>query len=610
MLAELVRGGKLPPLSERLPKRPMAIEQVDQTGEYGGTWNRVIPTPDTDLNNVIGYTALVRWDTAWKEIVPDVAESFEISDDGTEYTFKLREGLRWSDGTPFSADDVVFAIDDVMLNAELAPAPSTRLISGGKPGRVEKVDKYTVRFTFAAPNGQFLMSIASMRVPATSNPAHYMKQFHKKYNPNIDQLVKKEGFDDWTELYRGKGGDIFGTPASYYQNEHMPTLNAWRMTTPVGHGTRALAERNPYYWKVDSEGRQLPYIDSVAFTLVQDPEVMVLKAQNGEIGMQAEYFNTLANKPVLARTREKGGYRFFNLIESSMNTMLIAFNLTHKDPVKREVFRAKDFRIGLSYAINRQEIIDLLYKGKGKPWQAAPRPESPLYDEEFATQYTDYDIDKANSLLDKAGYSKRDGQGRRLGPDGQPISFRLEFPSTTVEYSDAAELIKKYWKRVGIEVSPRSEGPSLFSNRVEANDLDAGFDGYGQGLLYDILLEPNPYFPFGSESYFAYAWGQWAIGFRTGLAEEPPPAAKRQIDLYANKVLGTNDIDEQIDLMKEVIRIAREEFWQLGVMLPSEGYSYGIAGNNFHNTPATMISAGDYYDPGPTYPEQYTVDRS
>ena len=168
MLAKMVKDGELPPVEKRLPEEPIVLEPVERTGPYGGEWRRLIPGPaDTfPLFMAMAYENLVRWQPDTKaysvnEIIPDVARNFDFSEEGTEYTFELREGMKWSDGEPFTADDIMFWYEDVLMNQEISPAISSWLGKGEDPVRVEKLDDYAVRFVFAEPNGLFLHNLAA-----------------------------------------------------------------------------------------------------------------------------------------------------------------------------------------------------------------------------------------------------------------------------------------------------------------------------------------------------------------------------------------------------------------------------------------------------------------
>lgn len=604
-LAKLVKDGTLPPLEERLPAEPIVVEPVSELGRYGGTWQTAI-TGVTDtawLQRTMAYENLVRLvpdftgAAGLDEIVPNVAESFAVDDTGREYTFQLRKGLKWSDGEPFTAEDIAFAYNDVIRNEALFPALPTDFASNGVAASLEVDDDYTVRFIFDSPNGLFLQNLA--RVGGwmlTGYPKHYAKQFHQKYNKNIDKLVSDEGQADWIALLFSKTG---GGASPTFDNPDLPVLYPWKISVAAADGRVAEATRNPYYFKVDPEDRQLPYIDEVHYSVIEDSEVALLTALQGDIDMHLQIFCTPANKPTLAEGRKKGGFEFFDTFPDLMNDLLLFFNHTHADPVKRELFRNKDFRIGLSHAIDRQQVIDAVYQRQGEPFQAAPRPESPFYDEQMGKQYTEYDVDLANDHLDQAGYESRDGSGRRLGPDGKPISFTVEWSTVRTEYADAMELIKGYWQEVGVEINLNPIDDALYHERRVANKHDVNLWQGGGGI--DTILNAFWWVPLGNRCDFGQLWATWYLsGGEAG--EEPPEPTRRQLDLY-DQLKATPDSAEQERLMREVLEIARDEFYTIGISLPGDGY--GIVTNDFHNVPERMHNAYRYPTPAPTHPEQY-----
>jgi ABC-type transport system substrate-binding protein len=608
MLAEQVEAGKLPPVAKRLPKSPLVVEPVERTGSYGGTWRAAMLGPDDTswLDRTVGYDPVLRWRTDARtfgrdQVVPGVAESFDVNAEATEYTFTFREGTRWSDGTPFTADDVLFAYDDVLLHKDITPVLSAAYTSADGPAKMTKVDDYTVRLTFPSPNALFAQRMATKAYgfDFVVHPKHYLSKFHADFASDVDQLAKDEGVDDWLQLFEAK--------RDAWANPDLPTLNAWMITQPVGSGNRVVAERNPYYWKVDTDGSQLPYIDRFVNELISDPEVMLLKVTAGEVDMQTRTINSLQNKPVLARSRDKAGYEFFDMANANMNTTIISLNLCHKNPVLREIFRNRDFRVGLSHAINREEIIVAAYQRQGEPYQAAPRPESAFYDETLARQYLDYDIGKADSFLDQAGYAERDGNGMRLGPDGRPIRFVVEFATRDYGFAWAAvtDMVRTYWRAVGIDVSVKSENSELLYERKEANLHDAVvWQGDVGGM--DPRLEPRYYMPYRDESNFAIPWATWYQS-KGANGEEPPAAVREQMRLY-DQMAAAGDPEEQDRLLREVITMAREQFYAIGISLPPKGY--GIRRTDFHNVPTTMMIESDYPEPGPSNPEQYFTTRS
>lgn len=609
-LAERVAAGDLPPVKERLPAMPMEVPVLDSIGTYGGDLNVALVGGGglSHLFRYHSYEPLVRWTPDWEGVIPNVASSWDVNDEATQYTFHLRDGMKWSDGEPFTADDIMFWYEDVLMNKELTPSVPTWLTSGGEPVAVEKVDDYTVTFTFTAPQGLFLQTLASAgNDDMLRYPKHYLMQFHPKYNKdNLDQLVQQAGAADWVNLFQQKGGT--DDENTFFRSSEIPVISAWQFSVAPGEGTtRAIAVRNPYYWKVDAEGNQLPYLDRVVYDLVENVEVALLKALNGEVSLQDQYIATLTNKPVIFDNQEAGGYHLFTTTQTAPNAAVIQLNLTHPDPVKREIFQNKDFRIGLSYAINRPEIIDLAYLGQGQPYQAAPRPESELYNEQLATQYTEYNTELANEHLDAAGYTERDSGGFRLGPDGKRISFTLELDAARTEFVDMAPLLQKYWRDVGIDVQIRTEDRSLWEVRVRDNgEFDATIHRFGGGTGQVILLDPRYYFPFNGNSLYAQGWQIWYNNpsgeGATVKPEEPPAAAQEQMALY-DQLRQTADTDQQVALMRQILDIAADQFYVIGITTEPEGY--GIVKNNLKNVPETMPWSYVYPHPAPTNPEQY-----
>ena len=134
LLADLVKAGKLPPVEQRLPANPLVVKPVDKVGKYGGTWRTALRGGQDDAwtTRIIGYDYLVRWDREWTTVIPYVAESWTSTPDATEYTFKLRKGMKWSDGKPFTADDIVFWVTDILNNKDLTAAVGGSWAAGGK----------------------------------------------------------------------------------------------------------------------------------------------------------------------------------------------------------------------------------------------------------------------------------------------------------------------------------------------------------------------------------------------------------------------------------------------------------------------------------------------
>lgn len=604
-LTALVERGELPPIEERLPKNPMIIEPVETVGRYGGTWHMGLKGYNDFglLRRTIAYEPLVRWNPEWTRVIPNVVQAFEINDDNTVYTFYLRHGMRWSDGAPVVADNILFFYEDIRLNEDYNPNQwiPTWLRSGEEPAVLEKIDDYTVRFRFAAPHGLFLQYLAHPDAHWMIGPSHYLQTFHPSYNPEeIETLVTEAGVENWVALYKQKN--------SVRNNPEMPTLNAWIL--PNGYPSEGVEEvvavRNPYYWKVDTNLNQLPYIDEIVFQVREDEQALVALAREGFIDMQAEHINAQANLADFETHMEQGDYRFFRMTPSYSARNAVSLNLTHADKDLREIFQNKAFRIALSHAIDRQAIIDQVYGGMGEPYQVAPRPESPFFHERLARQYTEFDLVLAEQMLDQAGYQNRDTDNFRLAPSGERINFTILFG----DWNDSPEIkamdaVKNAWISLGIDVDIELVDWGTLEQRRSANEFDAV--GLTAGGL-DVLMAPFRFIPTepGKVNY-AVAWAQW---YKHGLdhpsAEVPPQAVQQQLALY-DELKTTSDPEEQAALMHRILDIAADQFYNIGINLTPE--SYGIVKNNFRNVPTVMPESWTYPSPAPTNPCQYFVSQ-
>lgn len=595
----------LPPVAERIPVTPMVVEPHESIGRYGGEWRTgmVGGADGAWLEKIVGNDNLVRWNAEWTEIIPNVAESFEMSDDARSCTFTLREGHRWSDGEPFTTEDIRFYYEDLYLNEEFTLSP------GVNPWTLEIQDEQTFTVTFTDPEGLFLQNIASPNgLNWTRYPAHYLKQFHPTYNTDtLDQLLEENGAADWLELFAFKGGQAAGTQVSAtYTNPELPRLHAWKLVQPYGEGTQVTFERNPYYFKVDPEGNQLPYIDKVRFDIFQNNEVLLLKASNGEIDYHGRHINTNTNKPVLAENRETGDYDFYELIQSQMNTAVFSVNQTHKNPELREVFANKDFRLGLSHSINRQEIIDVVFIGQGEPWHLAPRQETPFYSESLAKLGTEFNTDLANEFLDKV-LPEKDSSGARLLPSGEKLTLVLEVTGDQdPAFVDCANMVGQYWTDVGVTTQVKPEDRSLMYQRKEANEHDCCV-WWGDGGLNDAILDPRWYIPTTTESNYGVPWAYWYLktAAPSAEAEEPPAPIKEGLALY-DALQDTGDPAEQQELMSQILAMAEEQFHAIGISLPAPGY--GIRKNYMRNVPASTFQAYLYPTPSPTNTHTFWFD--
>lgn len=600
MLAEQVAAGNLPPVDERLPAEPMVLEVLDEVGVYGGTLRRAI-LGGGDQHNIVRLISnenLVRWSADWTTIEPNIAKGWTVSADATTFTFELIEGIRWSDGEPFTADDIMFWAE-VFNDERLTPSKHPNFVGPSGPVEVTKIDDYTVEFKFADPNGLFIQNMAyGFGYYVVNYPRHYLEQFHVDHNPDVQALVDAEpAAADWVQLFNLKAGPMH-TPI-FWQNADRPTLHPWHLVEGYGSTDRVVAERNPYYWKVDADGNQLPYIDRVTWDQVEDPESILLKAFNGEIDYMARHIGRPANRAALGDNAERGQYGFYQVGDITASQAALLLNHNNPDPAKRDVVQNVDFRRALSHAIDRQEILDLIYFGIGHAVQTSPHPLSPFYNEEWSARHTEFNPDLANELLDGIGLDQRDDEGFRLGPDGE--RFTLVFVVADVfgfQYPDVMELVSGYAADVGLDIQVRASDRSRLSEIVTAGDHD-GYIWNCPGGLVDAYTNPDCYLPRPQVVHWAPEWAAWGVDNTTG--EEPPEDIKALFAAYET-VLTSSDPAVQEEAIKAMIDQATDQLLTIG-LYQSEG-AFGIARNNLRNYPDPMPIAGQLWTPAP-YTAQY-----
>lgn len=601
ILDERVASGELPPVEDRLPADPLVFDTLDSIGEYGGTMRRAILGGGDQHNivRVIGHENLVRWSADWTEVQPNIASSWTVSEDATTFTFTLREDMKWSDGAPFTADDIMFWYE-VFSDERLTPSKHPIYVGPEGPVTVTKIDELTVEFQFESPNGLFINNLAyGFGYFPVNYPKHYLSQFHADHNPDgIQALIDAEpAAADWVSLFRLKAGNLH-TPA-FWQNPDRPTIHPWTLQNAYGSSDRVIAVRNPYFWKVDSDGNQLPYFDAISWDQVEDPETILLKAFNGEIDYMNRHLGRPANRAVLTDNMERGQYGFFDTNDLPSNGAILMLNLNNPDPVKNEIVNNRDFRIGLSHAVDRQEIIDLIYFGSGRPAQTAPQPVSPLYNERMATQFTDFDPDLANEYLDKV-LPETDSEGFRLDPNGE--RFTLVFLTADVfgaQFPDVMELVAAYAADVGIDIQIRVSDRARLQEIAASAEHDAYIWNCAGGQS-DAYTSPECFLPFGSAVYWAPEWSRWGVDPNTGI--EPPEAIKALFDQYDLVKAAATDEDREA-AMVQLLEMSADQFLTIGLVQSDP--AFGVARNNVRNHPDPMPISGQLWYPSPYVSQMY-----
>ncbi len=461
-LAELVKAGKLPPVEQRLPSEPLVLKPLHEVGRYGGTWRRAFlgPGDGENGNRIRSGDKPLFWDVTGTKLMPQVAKGYEISPDGKRTTLFLRKGMKWSDGSPFTADDFVFWFEDMYQNKDVAPSRAPDMTPSGQPGRVSKVDETTVAIEFDVPHflfpkllggdsqvggGQSRMQSEGLAFGLYA-PAHYLKQFLPKYTPvdTLNAQAKAAGYANWVQFFKYK--------SDWRMNVDLPTVAAWKMTQPINTQTWML-ERNPYFYEVDTAGNQLPYIDRVQMSLAENPEVVNLRAIAGEYDVQ-ERFIDIAKLPVFLENQDRGKYRYRLDLGFNGSDSQFVFNLSYRaDPEVAKWIANADFRRALSIAIDREQLNETFWLGLGTPGSGVPSevvPESP--GKEWIEKWSTFDKAKANAMLDAIGLTKKDREGYRLRTDnGERFRIQIDVAQTlNPTWPQQVEMVIQQWRAVGI----------------------------------------------------------------------------------------------------------------------------------------------------------------
>ena len=557
-----VDAGVLPPVSDRLPDKPLVVNLGDKgrTPGFQGGNLRTMVTRSKDIRQMVvyGYARLMGYNSDY-ELVPDILEKVDVAD-GRIFTFHLREGMRWSDGEPFTAEAFRYWWEDVAQNEELSPSgPPSFLKLDGEFPRVLFPDDYTVVFRWSKPNPGFLPQLAQARPPFIYRPGHYLKQFHAKYaDPEkLKQEVRKKKVRSWAALHNRRDNMY------KFDNYALPTLQPWA-PTDLGGENRRIFVRNPYYHRVDENGRQLPYIDTVEMQIV-GAGLVAAKANAGETDLQARGLD-FKDVPVLKKGEADGGnYTVYLWPNGTASQIAIYPNLNALDSVWRELLRDVRFRRALSLGIDRRMINRALYFGLASDGNMTALKVSPFFSEDNLTSYATYDPEYANAILDDLGLAERRRDGLRLLPDGRPMRLVVETAGERQEVENALQIIADTWRDLGIQLVMRPLDRDILRQHVYSGATQAAvWFGWDNGI-------PTPG---TSPAYLApraqefFAWPKWGQYYQTGgSAGEPvdmPKAAR--LMLLASQWERATTTEERTSIWEEMLRIHAEEMYAIGIL--------------------------------------------
>ena len=560
-LTERVLTGQLPAVDRRLPSSPSIVAMSgngQQLGEYGGTLNTLMArAKDVRMMVVYGYARLVKFDRGLK-IVPDILEKVNV-DEGRVFTFHLRPGHKWSDGEPFTAEDFRYYWEDVANNKSLSPVgpPAVLLVDEEMP-KFEVIDNATVRYTWTKPNPDFLPRVAGASPLYMYRPAHYLKKFHARYTDEntLNHAAQKFGQHNWAAMHNKQD--------NMYKNDNvkLPSLQPWINTTEAP-SERFIFQRNPYFHRVDTQGQQLPYIDRVILNITSG-RLIPAKAGTGESDLQARYLR-FDNFTFLRRNETKGGFKTLLWREATGSHLALFPNLNAVDVEWRALLRDVRFRRALSYAINRDELNQVVYFGLAQPSQNTVLKESPLWREEYQTTATAFDISLANKLLNEIGLTERNGDDIRLLPSGKPLEIIVETAGESTEQADILELIRDSWLQAGVKLHTKPSQRDVLRNRIFSGEtIMTVWSGLENGVP-NIATPPTELAPTSQLQLQWPKWGQYVeTNKRSGEIPDIPEAV-RLVELL-DEWYATLDSKRQETIWHEMLHIHRDNLFTIGLV--------------------------------------------
>ncbi|MDD4153004.1 MAG: ABC transporter substrate-binding protein [bacterium] len=431
-------------------------------GQYGGalvlmalsdpkTFNPVTAseTSSTEIIDHI-FSGLVEMNGETMDYEPALARSWSTSSDGRTWTFTLRKGLQWSDGAPLTADDVIFTFD-VIFDPRIPNSTADVLSAKGHPIKARKIDEQTVQITTAEPFAPLLNGLTTPILPK-----HKLEQPVRAGNFN-----SAWGIDTEPQKIVGCGPFVL--------NRYIP-------------GQKVVLSRNPYYWKMDTAGKRLPYLDGLIYVVVPDLESMPARFMAGE----ADSLSVRGSDYAMLKRQEKAGdFTMYNL-GPALGTEMLFFNMNPRaaklGPARRRWFSDRNFRRALACAVDKKGIISTVYDSLAVPQNGPESSANRVYYNPSVPEYP-YDPARARILLEQAGYKDRNGDGYIEDSSGRTVAFTIITNVENKERVDQGNIIKDDLQRLGIKVTL---APITFNSLVtkldKSSDWEACILGFTGGL--------------------------------------------------------------------------------------------------------------------------------
>jgi peptide/nickel transport system substrate-binding protein len=525
-----------------------------------------------------GYARLVGYDENLN-LQPDILESFDVVE-GRIFTFRIRMGHKWSDGTSLTAEDFRYCWEDVQNNEDLSPGGlATYVVVEGKPPVFEILDPLTVRYSWDQPNPDFLQQIAAAQPLSMVMPSAYLKQFHKKYQDaaKLDELVSQHKVKRWTSLH------IKMARQYRPENPDLPTLDPWRNRT-APPAEQFIFDRNPYFHRVDEAGRQLPYVDRFVLG-VSSSAIIAAKTGAGESDLQGAGIDF--NDYTFLKDAEKRYPVKVSLWKRTQGSRVALLpNLNYADEGWRQVLRDVRFRRALSLAIDRHEINMAAFFGLATESADTVLPESPLYQESFAKAWIRHDPNLANALLDEAGLDRRDDNGLRLLPDGRKAQIAIESAGESTLETDVLELVADHWRKVGVDLFVRVSQRDVFRSRAVAGTIMMAIWGGLDNGIPRPNMNPSELAPTVEDQ---LQWPVWGLHYQSHGEHGSPPDMKEALELLdlLKQWRRSINVAEWTEVWTKMLTIYTDNVFSIGLV--NSTWQPIVASTKFRNLPETGL---------------------
>lgn len=617
--ARIAGNPALPAIAQRLPAEPLVIAPYKQIGIYGGVLDGISKATESGTSDLLAvrHVNLTRFSDDLATVVPNVAKSWSWNKDFTVLTMQLRKGHKWSDGNDFTAEDVAFWYNNMLMDTNIIKSPKERFLSNGKPMQVEALDATTIRFTLNAPMPG-LPAMFAQDYAQPFQPKHLLGKFHPELNKDADKLAKELGFEngyavinfyygqsDWkdvpTPLLKDKDASARMVKAGY--TAVAPSLEAFVVVEETLEGRRLVA--NPYFHQVDTAGNQLPYINEINEVFIGDEDIQVAKMIAGEIDYKTQAVN-LPSAPVLLENKDKGQYEI--ALRPTIAQTTYAFNMTDKDLEKRAVFNDVNFRRAMSVAVDRNKINEIAYFGLGKPTQYTvfDGDTASFVSEEMKNQWIAFDQNKAKALLDKAGVVDKDGDGDRDLPSGKKFELTIQF-ATQGGATEVVEIIANSWTQVGVKTTIKEVTSDEYRNSQSANDLSVMFWNMGRPLATLASNTTDLLPPYGT--FFDIRTGMlWEQYRKTNGAEgvKPPASVDKMAEMAAQFVTLEMGSDASNKLGAKMAQRVADDLFVVGTV---KAVAPIYRSRKLGNFEVQKTHSYDYYWSYPYMPTQWFLSE-